>query len=101
LRDQVIDLPGPDNLTMTQLAQHLGASRTRRVPRGALRVLSGVVAPVAPAFARQTRAAVVMDTTDMSADASELCRRFPEITWHRAGEIADRFQTTHGGATAR
>ena len=37
LRGQTIDVPGPDNLTMEQLARHLGASKVRHIPRGALR----------------------------------------------------------------
>ena len=90
LRAQVIDVPGLDNLTMKQLAQHLGARKVRHVPRGALRLLSTALAPWAPAGARQARAAVVMDTSDMAADASALCRRFPDITWHRATDLADQ-----------
>jgi hypothetical protein len=47
---------------------------------------------LSPAFARQARAAVVMDTTDMSADASAVAARFPDITWHPATEVADAFR---------
>jgi uncharacterized protein YbjT (DUF2867 family) len=68
LRGRIIDVPGPENLTMTQLARRLGAAKVRRVPRTALRLASTVLSPVAPAFARQARAAVVMDTTDMTAN---------------------------------
>jgi uncharacterized protein YbjT (DUF2867 family) len=95
LRGQSIDVPGLENLTMTQLAQHLGARKIRHIPRTALRVLSKVLAPVAPAPARQTGAAVDMDTTDMTADASALCARFPDVVWHRATEIADQFRDAH------
>lgn len=91
LRGQTIDIPGPDNLTMVQLAQFLGASKIRRIPRSALRFLSTVLVPWTPAFARQASAAVVMDTTDMTANASALCSRFPDITWHPATHIADQF----------
>ena len=91
LRRQAIDVPGLDNLTMEQLAQRLGAKKVRRIPRGALRFLSTVLTPVAPASARQMRAAVVMDTTDMTANATALCARFPDITWHPATGIADQF----------
>ena len=68
LRGRIIDVPGPDNLTMMELAHRLGANKVKRVPRVALRVASTVLAPVAPGFARQARAAVIMDTTDMTAD---------------------------------
>ncbi len=88
LRGQAIDIPGVDNLTMTQLAEHLGATKIRRIPRGALRLFSAVLPAIAPAFARQTQAAVVMDTTDMTANADALHARFPDITWHPAAVVA-------------
>ena len=91
LRGQAIDVPGLDNLTMEQLAQRLGAKKVRRIPRGALRSFSTVLTPVAPALARQMRAALVMDTTDMTANATALCARFPDMTWHAATDIADQF----------
>jgi NADH dehydrogenase len=101
LRGRAIDVPGLDNLTMTQLAQHLGANEIRHIPRAALRFLSTVLTPVAPAFARQTSAAVVMDTSDMTADATALSNQFPDITWHPATGIADEFNAAHGGVHGR
>jgi NADH dehydrogenase len=92
LRGQTIDVPGPDNLTMVELAQRLGAGKVRHIPRGALRLLALALPALSPAFARQARAAVVMDTTDMSADASAVAARFPDITWHPATEVADAFR---------
>jgi uncharacterized protein YbjT (DUF2867 family) len=101
LRGQTIDVPGPDNLTLEQLARHLGGSKIRHIPRGALRFLSTVLPPFAPAFAQQTRAALVMDTTDMAADASPLLARFPDINWHPATDIAEQFHATRGNAPRR
>ena len=98
LRGQTVDVPGADNLTMEQLAGHLGASRTRHIPRGALRVLSTILPPFAPAFARQTGAAIAMDTTDMTADASALLAGFPDLSWHPASEIAEQSLAARGGA---
>lgn len=92
LRNRAVDVPGPDNLTMTELAEHLGATDVKHVPRTALRVLSTVLPPFAPAFARQAHAAVVMDTTDMTADATAVRDAFPDITWHHAAEIARQFR---------
>ena len=92
LRGQTLDVPGRVNLTMEQRALHLGASKIRHIPRGALRFLSTILPPLAPAFARQTGAALVMDTTDMAADASALLVRFPDITWHPATEIAQQYR---------
>ncbi len=101
LRGQTIDLPGADNLTLTQLARHLGATRIRHVPRGALRAMAMVMRPISPARARQATAALVMDTTDMTADASALRDRFPDITWHPASAVADELGASfgHSGVT--
>lgn len=98
LRGQTVEVPGPGNLTMEQLALHLGADKIRRIPRGALRLLSTTLPPWAPAFARQTHAALVMDTTDMTAEPSALHAQFPDVDWHSATEIAQ--QHRHAGNTA-
>ena len=93
LRGQALDVPGPVNLTMEELAFHLGANKIRHIPRIALRVLSRVLSRRSPQpLARQTRAALIMDTTDMAADASALLTRFPDITWHPATEIAKQYR---------
>jgi uncharacterized protein YbjT (DUF2867 family) len=98
LRGQSVEIPGLDNLTLVQLAHHLGATKTRHIPRSVLRLLSVGLAPLAPAFARQANAAVVMDTTDMAADASALRGRFPDIGWHPAGQVADQWRASHDAA---
>ncbi|UQX87445.1 SDR family oxidoreductase [Jatrophihabitans telluris] len=87
LRCETIDVPGPDNLTMTEFARLLGARRIKRIPRGALRAMSIAAAPVAPAFARRAATALVMDTTDMTADAHSLCARFPDLSWRSASDV--------------
>jgi uncharacterized protein YbjT (DUF2867 family) len=87
LRSECIDVAGPDNLTLTEVAALLGATKVRRIPRGALRLLATVAAPIAPAMGRQGSAALVMDTADMTADPTALHARFPNMTWHRAAEV--------------
>lgn len=87
LRGEAIDLAGPDNLTMTEFAALLGATKIHRIPRSILRAMSVAAAALAPTFARQAAAAVVMDTTDMTADATALHARFPDIRWHSADEV--------------
>ena len=87
LRGETIDVAGSDNLSMVQIAQLLGAGKTRHVPLGTLRFLSIAARPFAPAFARQAASAVVLDTADMTADATDLQARFPQISWHRATDV--------------
>ncbi len=72
LRGRVIDVTGPDNLSFGQLAARLtaaagSAAGTSHIPLAALRALALAARPVAPAFARQAQAAVIMNTTDMTA----------------------------------
>ena len=42
-------------------------------------MMSVLARPVSPVFARQAHAAVVMNTTDMTAEMAAIRRRFPTI----------------------
>ena len=71
LRGQVIEVGGPENLTLNEFARRVTAGRQpRHVPRTALRVVAALAGPVRPQLARLARAAVVMDTADMTYDPS-------------------------------
>jgi hypothetical protein len=79
-----VSVGGPENLTFTQIAEHLLArsddgSGIRRVPLRVLRAMSVLARPIHPALARQAQAAVVMNTTDMTLDAAPIRQSFPEI----------------------
>jgi NADH dehydrogenase len=87
LRNKSIDVAGPDNLTMVDVARQLGATRIRHVPRVALRLLTATARPFAPALARQAATALFMDTTGMTADAADLIRDFPDVHWHHVRDI--------------
>jgi uncharacterized protein YbjT (DUF2867 family) len=95
LQGAITDLGGPQNLSLVQFveifAAALGvASAIRHVPRAILRVLSVAARPFNPTFARMARAAVLMDSTDMAFDATELSRRYPHIHLTTASEAALR-----------
>ena len=84
LRGQVLELGGPDNLTFTQFAaifqEVAGSNATvRRVPRQVLRAIGLLTAGIKPALARQVRAALVMDTLDMTFDDPATRRAFPGL----------------------
>jgi uncharacterized protein YbjT (DUF2867 family) len=84
LRGQLLEVGGPENLTFTQLAERLitasgSPGRIRHVPLAMLRALSLLARPVAPTFARQAQAAVVMNTTDMTLDTPTIRDRLPTI----------------------
>jgi uncharacterized protein YbjT (DUF2867 family) len=81
LRGRILDVTGPDNLTFNQIADRLTAAtgtsaKTSHIPLTAIRTMSLLARPVAPAFARQAQAAVIMNTTDMTVhDDSTLPQR--------------------------
>jgi uncharacterized protein YbjT (DUF2867 family) len=84
LRGQILEVAGPENLGLARLAERLIAAsgkpgRIRHVPLPLLRAMSLLARPVSPVFARQAKAAVVMNTTDMTVDVSAIRDRFPSV----------------------
>ena len=81
---QQLSVGGPENLTFTQIAEHLLA-RSAAVPGSGTSPCASFVPcpcwprPIHPALARQAQAAVVMNTTDMTLDAAPVRDSFPEI----------------------
>jgi NADH dehydrogenase len=66
LRGEVIEVGGPQNLTFNELSSLL--QRLRGRPAGVRHVPPALLRALAP-FARQARAAIAMDTLDMTFDA--------------------------------
>jgi uncharacterized protein YbjT (DUF2867 family) len=84
LRGQAIDVGGPENLSVNQLVHRFeeltgAAGSEQHIPRPMLRALSVVVRPFSSTLARQAKAAVLMDTTDMTFDDSGTARSYPSI----------------------
>jgi NADH dehydrogenase len=76
LRGQVLEVGGPQNLTFNELAAVLASVRdrpakVRHVPRSLLRAM----APLS----RRVRAAIVMDTIDMTFDAAAVRGGFADL----------------------
>ena len=95
LQGAVTDLGGPQNLSLVQFVETFAAalgvaSAIRHIPRAILRLLSLLARPFNRTFARMARAGVLMDTTDMAFDATELSRRYPHIHFTTASEAALR-----------
>ncbi len=73
-RGRTLEIGGPENLTLNQLAASVQrtAGRTgepRHVPRAALRTMATALSPFRPDLARQARAALVLDSADMAFEA--------------------------------
>jgi NADH dehydrogenase len=84
LRGQVLEIGGPQNLTFNDLARMLrdlrGRPKTiRHVPRWALHAMA--------LFARQPRAAVAMDTIDLSFDASPARGAYADLPMTDLGNV--------------
>lgn len=83
-RAQIIEIGGTTNVSFNEFAIMLErvvgcAGPARHIPRPVLRSMAMILSAIKPAFARQLRAAVIMDTEDMTFDASATRRRFPQL----------------------
>jgi uncharacterized protein YbjT (DUF2867 family) len=83
-RGATFEIGGPQNVSFNELAAGLQqasgrAAPPRHVPRLLLRLLAAALGRVQPNRARQIRAAVAMDTLDLTFTPSDLHRRFPEL----------------------
>jgi len=84
MRGEVIEVGGPENLTMEQFARAFEretgkAGTVSRVPLPMMRLMAALLRPVKPTVARQIQAGVVMDTRDMSFDTGETVRRYSSV----------------------
>ena len=78
LRGAVIEVGGPENLTLTELATRVSGGRApRHVPRPVLRAVSVLAAPIRPGQARLARQALAMDTAALEFDIGPSLRQYP------------------------
>lgn len=83
-RGQTLQIGGPDNLTLDQLAlmaaAHRGEATTlRHVPRVALHAMAATVGRLRPDLGRQARAALAMDREDLTFDGGTVRARFADL----------------------
>jgi uncharacterized protein YbjT (DUF2867 family) len=81
-RGQTIEIGGPENLTLTELAKAIQSAgpavAPRHIPRAALTAMSLLLRPFWPERARQGAAALAMDTMDLRFDPSAIGARYPD-----------------------
>ncbi len=80
-RNRVIEVGGPENLTLNQVAELLARAsgrqaKTRHVPLPMMRVMAILMQPINPALSRQIRAGIYMDTADLRYDMTETASAF-------------------------
>lgn len=91
MRGEVLEICGPEPLTLMQLAQaymdHAGVpGRPRRIPRPMLHVMAGTVGRLRPDLGRQARAALAMDDLPLSDDTATR-ERFPDLPHRAVSEV--------------
>jgi len=105
MRGEVIEVGGPENLTMTAFVDKFrtetGSSGTvGHIPRVAMRLIGIPMIFVNPEMARQIQMGVIMDTRPQAFDAAVTRRRFPSIPVTSLNEVVRRdFVPVRGVAT--
>jgi NADH dehydrogenase len=84
-RGRILEIGGPDNLSLNQLAaaiQHAagGPAAPRHVPRFALRLMARSARYLKPELGRQARAALVMDQADFSFHSTAIRQAYPGVS---------------------
>jgi len=95
MRGLILEVGGPENLTLNQVVSLCQETCARsgpvaHVPLPLLRLASVVVPRLKPDIGRLIEAAVDMDTSDLRFDAGELTRRFPDLPLTRFAAVARR-----------
>jgi uncharacterized protein YbjT (DUF2867 family) len=95
LRGGLVEVGGPENLTMNQFAGTFEAlagkeGKKSHVPLPMMRLMAVLMRPVNPTLARQVQAGVVMDTHDMSFDPLEVDGRRESVPTTSLAEIVAR-----------
>jgi uncharacterized protein YbjT (DUF2867 family) len=91
----ILSVGGPENVTLNQLVGQIeGAAgrkaAVRHVPLPMMRLMSLMMRPIKPDVAAMIQGGIAFDTVDMTFDASELRRRFPQIELTRLADVLGR-----------
>lgn len=91
-RGETLEIGGPENLTFNELAAAVQAAdgrtaRPRHVPPVALRFAAATIGHIKPQVGRQSRAALAMDVTDLTADPGSSRGRYPELPLTSLGDV--------------
>ena len=101
-RSRVIEVGGPENLTLNQVAETFERAsgrqaKKRHIPLPVMRVMSILMQPINPALSRLIRTSIYMDTANLRCDMTETARAFG-IQLTPLEEVARRVTTSAGSA---
>jgi uncharacterized protein YbjT (DUF2867 family) len=91
----ILSIGGPENLTLNQLVGQVERAAGRKaavkhVPLPMMRLMSLVMRPLKPDVAAMIQGGIAFDTVDMTFDAADLRRRFPQIELTRMADVLVR-----------
>jgi len=94
-RGETVEIGGAQGLTLNQLAAAVQKASgrnggPRHVPRPVLRGMGMVLGPVKPELARQARAALVMDSSDLRFDSTAVREAFPDLPSTTLADLLNR-----------
>jgi uncharacterized protein YbjT (DUF2867 family) len=100
-RGATLEIGGPHNVSFNGLAAGLqrASGRTatpRHIPRMLLRLLAAALGPIQPNRARQMRAAIAMDTMDLTFAPADPDPEFRDLPLASLADILARRQTASG-----
>jgi uncharacterized protein YbjT (DUF2867 family) len=98
-RNTVIEVGGPENLTMNQLVEIFERvsgrqAKKRHIPLPLMRAMSLLMSPINPAMSRLIRNGIYMDTANLQDDTTETARIFG-VKQTPFEEIARRATSNH------
>lgn len=100
-REQVIEIGGPENLTLMQVVETIErvtgrTANTVRIPLMMMRVMAVVARLINPAFSEKNLSSIEMDTQDMTFDPTPTLTRFPMELTRLEDVVRAWYSSQHG-----
>ncbi|MGA7227897.1 MAG: SDR family oxidoreductase [Acidimicrobiia bacterium] len=94
-RGSTFEIGGPANISFNEFASKLRPGNNavrapRHVPRAMLALTSVLLQPLNTQAGRQARSALVMDSADLTFDATEIHRSYPQLPFTSLDQVLDR-----------
>jgi uncharacterized protein YbjT (DUF2867 family) len=101
----ILAVGGPENVTFNQLVGEIKRAVGRKavvkhVPLSIMRLSALVMRPFKPDLAGMIQGGIAFDTVDMTFDASDLRRRFPQIELTRIADVLHRQRSAPSALTS-
>jgi uncharacterized protein YbjT (DUF2867 family) len=105
LSRSVVEVGGPENVTLNQLVERVQQvtgrkAVARHVPLAMMRLSYLMMRPFKPDVAGMIQAGIAFDTVEMSFDASQLRRRFPQVELTKIDDVLVRQFATASSSAA-